>query len=372
MIVIEIGHIVAGPTAGLLLSDLGFEVIKVEKPGSGDIARSLTGTSSGAFPFYNRNKKSITIDIKNDDGIEILKQLIKRADILIDNLGFGSLSSVGLSYDFMSRLNERLIYLSIRGYGEGPYEKRKSLDFPIEVHSGLAYMTGLNGRPMRVGASIVDMSAAMFGVIAILNAIIERNITGKGKNITIGMFETALFFMGQHIASYQLIGKELKPLNEEGFAWGVYDFFKTKDDKEIFIAVTTDDQWKKFCDLFSIEIKDKFPTNTSRYDNRNIIIPRIQEIMKTMYIENITELLDMGNISYSVLNKPWELLEDIHASKKLIDETYKDKIIKVPYSPLGGVMLNNPPILGENTEEILTNLGYNKDKIRELKEKNAI
>jgi len=371
MKVIEIGHIVAGPTAGLLLSDLGFEVIKVEKPGYGDISRTLTGTSSGAFPFYNRNKKSITIDLKKKEGVEILMNLIKHTDVLIDNLGYGALNSLGLQYEKMVEINSGLIYLTIRGYGEGPYEKRKSLDFPIEVHSGLAYMTGIKDRPMRVGASIIDMSAAMFGVIAVLNAIIERERTGKGKKITIGMFETAEFFMGQHIASYQLIGKDLKPLNEEGFAWGIYDFFSTLDGKKIFIAVTTDDQWKKFCGLFSLNA-DEFPSNAIRYSNRDKLIPKISDIVSRIPLETITKLLDKENISYSILYKPWDLLNDIHAGSKMIEEKYNGRTLKVPTSPLGNSQLNDPPQLGENTEELLRDLGYNSQDIERFKREHII
>lgn len=369
---IEIGHIVAGPTAGMILTDLGFDVIKVEKPKTGDIARSLSGTSSGAFAFYNRNKKSITLDMKSEEGKEILMKLIKGSDVLIDNLGFGALDSIGITYDNMSKINAGLIYLSIRGYGPGPYEHRKSLDFPIEVHSGLAYMTGLTGKPMRVGASIVDMGAAMFGVISILNALIEREKTRKGKKITIGMFETAEFFVGQHIASYQLINRDLKPINEEGFAWGVYDFFKTSDNKEIFIAVTTDEQWKKFCDIFSIRQVDEYRTNTQRYENRNKLIPEIQKVLLEMRSEKVLEYLDRGNISYAILNRPWDLLEDRHALNNMVSEHFHGKVIKVPHSPVGVTEISDPPSLGQNTDEILLSLGYSDKEIKNLRDKGVI
>ncbi len=369
---IEIGHIVAGPTAGLLLSEIGFDVIKVERPGSGDVARHLTGSSSGAFPFYNRNKKSITLDLKKKEAIEILLKLIESSDVIIDNLGFGALESLGLSYNSISKVNPKIIYLSIRGYGEGPYEGRKSLDFPIEVHSGLAYMTGLIDKPMRVGASIVDMGAAMFGVIAVLNALIEREKTQRGKKITIGMFETAMFFVGQHIASYQINEKELKPLNEEGFAWGIYDFFYTYDKKKIFIAVTTDDQWNKFCSIFSIDSRDKYPTNASRYSARAILIPEIQKILGQLELNNVIDLLNKGNISYAVLNTPWDLLNDEHASKKLVNEFFEGKVLRVPSSPLGSLVRSDPPTLGENTGEILEYLGYSNEQIDALKKAGVI
>ena len=254
--VLEIGHIVAGPMAGLLLADLGYEVIKVESPGKGDISRRLTGTSSGVFPFYNRNKKSLTVDLNSKEGREIFLKLVEGADIVIDNLGPGAMNKLSLSFSELTNRNSGLIFLSLKGYGRGPYQNRKSLDYPIEVHSGLAYMTGLSGRPMRVGGSLVDMAGAMMGVISILNAEIARNTTGKGKYIEIGLFETAAFLVGQHIATFQLNKRELKPINEEGFAWGIYDFFKSKDSREIFIAVTTDNQWRDFCRAFELTVCD--------------------------------------------------------------------------------------------------------------------
>lgn len=367
--VIELGHIVAGPCAGLILSDLGFEVIKVEKPGAGDISRRLSKQSSGTFPFYNRNKKSLSLDLNAQRGREIFSKLLATSDIIIDNLGPGAVQRVGFSYEKVKEFNPKIIYLSLKGYGHGVYENRKSLDYPIEVHSGLAFMTGLKGRPMRVGASIIDMSAAMFGVIGILNAMLERERTGNGKYLDIGMFETAAFFMGQHVATYQVEGKDMQPINETGFAWGVYDFFKTVDDVEIFIAVTTDPQWRKFCDALSLGLCDNadFETNEKRYDARDNLIPLIRKKISSMKSEDVSKLLDDVNVSYAFLNTPAGLLKDPHASKKMVAENYNGKRIHVPETPISSVMQSGPPSLGENTEEILLGLGYNESDIKELR-----
>ena len=174
-----------------------YDVINIERPGDGDIARRLTGSSSGAFPFYNRNKKSLTVDMSSEEGKKVFLNLAEQSGVIIDNLGYGAMDRLGLSYEVISKRNPKIIYLSMKGYGKGVYEKRKSLDYPIEVHSGLAYMTGLTGKPMRVGGSLVDMSAAMFGVIAVLNAMIEMRESGVGKYIDIGLFESSVFLMGQ-------------------------------------------------------------------------------------------------------------------------------------------------------------------------------
>ncbi len=366
--VIEIGHIVMGPTAGLILADLGFEVIKVEKPGEGDIARRLTGTSSGTFPFYNRGKKSLTLDFNNPKGKDILLRLVQRSDIIIDNLGYGSLAKAGLSYDILKEVNPSIIYLSLKGYGKGPYEARKSLDYPIEVHSGIAYMNGLEGRPMRLGASLVDMTAAMFGVIWVLKALLDREKTGEGTFIDIGMFETAVFMMGQHISTYQVSGKPLKPLNEEGFAWAIYDFFKTKDNKEIFIGVTTDNQWKMFCNGFDLDICDdvRFSRNELRYQYRDELLKIIQEKVGQYDYSEVEKILTKLNIAYAVLHKPWELLDDPHMKSKLVTTHYNGLEIKIPPIP-NSHREGSTPNLGENTEEILLSLGYSKEDIDSFK-----
>ncbi len=372
--VLEIGHIVAGPTAGLILSDLGYDVIKIEKPGDGDIARRLTGSSSGAFPFYNRNKKSLTVDMSTDDGKKIFIELAERSDIIIDNLGYGAMSRLGLSYEVISSRNPKIIYLSMKGYGSGVYERRKSLDYPIEVHSGLAYMTGLSGKPMRVGGSLVDMSSAMFGVIAVLNAMLERNSTGRGKHIDIGLFESAVFLMGQHITTYQLNGRELKPLNEEGFAWAIYDFFPTAEGKQVFIAVTTDNQWRDFCKGLDLGVCEdpELARNEQRFEKRDMLHSLIASRTAEMRMSQLIEKLERMNIAFAVLNRPWDMLSDPHASPKMVNEVYQNRKIRVPVSPFGGLLRSNPPSLGQDTDQILHEIGYSSDAISDLRKRGVI
>ncbi len=372
--VLEIGHIVAGPTAGLILSDLGYDVIKIERPGDGDIARRLTGSSSGAFPFYNRNKKSLTVDMSSEEGKKIFLNLAEQSGVIIDNLGYGAMDRLGLSYEVISRRNPKIVYLSMKGYGKGVYEKRKSLDYPIEVHSGLAYMTGLTGKPMRVGGSLVDMSAAMFGVIAVLNAMFEMRESDVGKYIDIGLFESSVFLMGQHIATYQINQRELKPINEEGFAWAIYDFFPTKEGRSLFIAVTTDNQWRDFCNGLELGVCNdvSLDRNEKRFEKRDMLYGLISEKTSKIAIGDLMNLLEKMNIAFAVLNKPWDMLADPQASAKMVTETYENRPIRVPVTPTGGLMRGNPPGLGENTDEILQNLGYSSKEIQELKAKGVI
>lgn len=372
--VIELGHIVAGPCAGLIMSDLGHEVIKIERPGSGDISRRLSKQSAGSFPFYNRNKKSVTLDINTEEGAEVFSRMLEGSDVIIDNLGPGAVERAGFSFEKIQDINDRIIYLSLKGYGKGPYEKRKSLDYPIEVHSGLAYMTGLKGRPMRVGASIIDMSAAMFGVIGVLNALIERDSTGKGKYLDIGMFETAAFFMGQHVATAQIEEGKMEPINEVGFAWGIYDFFRTSDNVDIFIAVTTDPQWKKFCEGFSMEVcgNPDYETNEKRFERRDTLIPRIREKISGMQSERVSGILGELNISYALLNTPADLLQDEHMKPKMVQEIYGGRTIRVPETPIGSTNGSNPPPLGSDTESVLMEMGYTGERISRMRDKGVV
>ena len=368
--VIEVGHIVAGPTAGLILADLGHEVIKIENPDGGDIARKLEGSSKGAFPTFNRNKKSVAIDLKKPEGREVFNDIVKTSDILIDNLSNGAMDSLGLGFDNLRRLRHNLIYVSIHGYGPGPLQNRKSLDFPIEVHSGMAFMNGLKGRPLRVGASVVDIASALFGVVGALDALSKRKESDKAKKIEIGLFETAMFLVGQHIVTEEMLGKELDPINESGFAWGIYDFFDTKDGKKIFIAVTTDNQWKKFCLSFNILFCDEkiYEHNDGRYLNRNTLIPRIAENIKQLNSSNVIEILERNNIVFSILKKPWDLLQDDQSKGKFVTVDYTGEMLRVPSTPVNETgYTGTVPNLGEDTDTVLRSLGYTQKKIDHLR-----
>ncbi len=378
-LVLEVGQIVAGPTAGLILADLGFNVIKVEQPGRGDIARYFTGPSKGHFAFFNRGKRSITLNLKSEEGREIFLKLVRRADVVIDNLGHGTMERLGLGYQDLVKVNPSIIYLSIKGYGKGPYEDRNALDYPIEVETGVAYMNGLMGRPMRLGASIIDMAAAMLGVIGVLHALLYREETGKGAFIRVGLFEAAMFLMGQHIAAYQARGNvPLKPMNEEGFAWAIYDFFETADGKKIFIAVTTDAQWAKFCEVLKLPVcgSPEYATNEKRYEHRGELIPMISKAVSQFNSQDLIKILRSNGISYALLNTPWDLLNDDHARNKMIHVNYEGKKIAIPYTPIENTLVEpnteDPPSLGEDTTLILLELGYTSDKIEEFKEKEVI
>ncbi len=384
--VIEVGQIVAGPMAGLLFSELGFEVIKIEEPGKGDVSRQLTGVSSGTFAFLNRGKKSLTLNLKSQEGRGLFVRLVEKSDVVIDNLGPETLTRLGLGYDVLRRANPRIVYLKIKGFGPGPDAWRKSLDFPAEVESGIAYMNGLEGRPMRLGASMIDIFAASLGVIGVLAGLLERGVSGVGCYVEVPLFEAATFLMGQHLASAQALGRELRPLNEEPFTWGVYDFFETGDAKKIFVAVTTDSQWREFClefDALHLWKRPELQSNAGRYANRSWLIPEIAKIIKGKTLVEVVEKLNRSNVAYGVLNKSLDLLKSkqLEYDGKMMNVRNTDgKLLKVPRVPIyneSGVIYpqppGDPPRLGEHTDQILRDLlGVAGEDIARLHEEHVV
>ena len=276
--VIEFSHMVMGPSAGLILADLGADVIKIE-PIDGDKTRILKGSGAGYFPMYNRNKRSMRLDLKTENGIKIAENLISKSDILIENFRSGAMEKLGLGYESLKKKNSKLIYCSNKGFLNGPYSKRTALDEVAQMMGGLAYMTGPSGTPLRAGASVIDVMGGMFGVIAIMAAIEKRHETGQGQHVMSSLYESTVFLVGQHMAQYGVTGEPALPMPERVSAWAVYDVFSTLEDEKVFIGVVSDSQWEAFCKNFKFEdfIKDKsLKKNNDRVKQRGRIIPIIQ------------------------------------------------------------------------------------------------
>ena len=252
--VLEFGHMVMGPACGMILADMGADVIKVEPQGTGDKTRHLKSFGSGFHCTFNRNKKSLAIDIKSPQGKSIVLDLIRSADVLTENFREGALEKLGLGYGDLKKINPDLVYCSMKGFLTGPYQNRAALDEVVQMMGGLAYMTGPKGRPSRAGASVNDIMGGMFGVIGILGALLERKATGQGHHVKSGLFENCALLMAQHIASYERTGKESQPLfQRDTQPWPVYELFETKDGQQIFIGLVTDGNWQSFCDEFSLD-----------------------------------------------------------------------------------------------------------------------
>ena len=311
--VVEFTHMVMGPAAGLMLADLGAEVIKVE-PVGGDKTRRLLGSGAGYFAMYNRNKKSVALDLKSERGRELALQLIDDADVFIENFRPGALDKLGFGFEELSARNPKLIYCSEKGFLDGPYSKRTALDEVAQMMGGLAYMTGPPGRPLRAGASVIDVTGGMFGAIAILAALQNRQLSRKGCHVSASLFETTAFLVGQHMAQYAVTGTPAAPMPARVSAWAVYDVFESKDDL-IFVGVVSDGQWAAFCKAFELsdwEADESLKANNERVKRRDEIIPRLRDLFKGMTQKELIEKLDTTGLPYAPISKPEDLFEDPH------------------------------------------------------------
>jgi crotonobetainyl-CoA:carnitine CoA-transferase CaiB-like acyl-CoA transferase len=389
--VLELGHIVAGPSAGLILGDLGADVCKVEDPWIGDTARNMANQGTTFFSF-NRNKRSVAVNLRDQEGRAVFERLIGRSDIVVENYSPGALDRLGVGYDWGSKVNPRIIYCSIKGFLAGPYESRPSLDELAQMEGGLAFVTGLPGRPMRAAASIVDIGAASFGVIGVLAALYRRQLTGVGEDIRSGLFETTVFWMHQHFARIQLAGDSPKPRDPAtasgsgmggAMGWGVYQLFDTRDDKQVFIAVTTNRHWANLCTLLGLADLTDDPglnTNAKRSLNRPRFIPRISEAVRQFELAEMMRRLRAADVPYAPVNTPVDLIDETHLNEGrhlLTVELSDGRTFKLPTLPvmLGdepyGVRLP-PPALGEHTTTVLAELGYLPTEIDELQAAHAV
>ena len=373
--VVEFAHMVMGPSCGLVLADLGAEVIKVE-PLEGDNTRRLEHAGAGFFPVFNRNKKSLAVDLKHPEGRELALKLIERSDALTENFRPGALDKLGFSYENLKARNPRLIYCSLKGFLNGPYEHRAALDEVTQMMGGLAYMTGLPDRPLRAGSSVIDILGGTFAALGIVAALRERSRTGEGKRVTSALFETTALLVAQHMAQYEITGEAPPPMSVKRPAWGVYDIFETAGDGRLFVGVVTDTQWAAFCRDFGLPelaADPRLASNGLRVKERAWLIPRLNETFRSFTAEALIRKLDALGLPFAPIAKPWDLLDDPHlnASGGLIATRTNGKTIRVPALPLAfdGERLgkrSDPPAIGEHAASLLRELGYSADAARDL------
>jgi crotonobetainyl-CoA:carnitine CoA-transferase CaiB-like acyl-CoA transferase len=379
--VVEFAHMVMGPSCGLVLADLGAEVIKVE-PLAGDNTRRLEAAGSGFFPVFNRNKKSLAVDLQNAEGRALVLKLLKSADVLTENFRPGALDKLGFSYDKLSRENEKLIYCSLKGFLDGPYEHRLALDEVTQMMGGLAYMTGLPDRPLRAGSSVIDIMGGTFAAVGILSALRERDKTGRGTRVTSSLFESTAYLVAQHMAQYEITGEAPLPMSVKRPAWGVYDIFETGGGGRLFIGVVTDTQWEVFCREFGeaeLAADPRLKSNGARVKERGWLIPRIAEITKKHSQAELASKLEQMGLPFAPIAKPWDLLDDPHLNTGggLMPIKVGDKTIKVPALPLAlnGKRLpkrSDPPRIGEHGRELLAGLGCSPQEIEKLREQRIV
>jgi crotonobetainyl-CoA:carnitine CoA-transferase CaiB-like acyl-CoA transferase len=378
--VIEFTHMVMGPTCGMVLADMGAEVIKIE-PVDGDRTRRLLGAGAGFFPMFNRNKKSIGIDLHSPQGAEVARKLCATADVVAENFKPGTMAKYGLDYESLSKTNPRLIYVSHKGFLPGPYDHRTALDEVVQMMGGLAYMTGRPGDPLRAGTSVNDIMGGLFGAIGALGALIQRGITGKGMEVQSALYENNVFLMGQHMLQFAMTGKHPAPMPARDNPWAVYDVFTVKDGEQIFLAAVSDAQWLTFCDALGfadLKAEPALGTNNQRVTQRPRLLKTISERIAHRSAAELAAAMEKAGLPFAPIRKPEDLYDDEHllatgglADVRLPDGPKAGETVKTTLFPitLGGHRLGvrlDPPRLGEHSRELLGGAGFSALDIDEL------
>jgi crotonobetainyl-CoA:carnitine CoA-transferase CaiB-like acyl-CoA transferase len=377
---IEFTHMVMGPTCGMVLADMGAEVIKVE-PIAGEHSRRLLGAGAGFFPMFNRNKKSIALDLHQEEGADIARKLCATADVVIENFKPGTMAKYGLDYESVNAVNPRVIYASHKGFLPGPYDHRTALDEVVQMMGGLAYMTGRPGDPLRAGTSVNDIMGGLFGAIGVLGALIQRGISGKGMEIQSALYENNVFLVGQHMLQYAVTGKAPNPMPARDNPWAVYDVFTVKDGEQIFLAAVSDAQWIAFCDalgLADLKADPDLATNNQRVLHRGRLLGILGDRLRERTAKDLAAVMEKAGLPFAPIRKPEDLFDDEHllatgglADVKVADGPKAGQTVKTTLFPITmqgrrlGVRLD-PPRIGEHGRELLAGLGFNRSQVEEL------
>ncbi|MFO1356759.1 MAG: CaiB/BaiF CoA-transferase family protein [Gammaproteobacteria bacterium] len=384
--VIEFTHMVMGPAAGLMLADLGADVIKIE-PAEGDSTRLLPGSGAGYFPMYNRNKRSLCVDLKAAAGKEAVLRLIDKADVLIENFRPGTMDRLGLGYAALGARNPRLVYCSEKGFLSGPYEERTALDEVAQMMGGLAYMTGPPGKPLRAGTSVIDVQGGMFGALGVIAALYQRQATGRGQYVVASLYESTVFLVGQHMAQFAVTGKAAAPMPVRVSAWAIYQVFDTADGEQVFVGVVSDKQWKLLCeafDLHELAADRSLDTNNDRVTHKERILPVIKATFLKYGKQELMAKLEKTGLPFAPIARPEQLFEDPHlvASGGLLPMTITDgerrgEKTRLPALPLEmdghrfGVQ-RDLPRRGQHSREVLAEAGYSAAQIAAMVEQGIV
>ena len=371
--VLEFTHVIMGPCAGLLLADMGAEVIRIE-PLEGDPSRRYQGFGAGIYGMYNRNKKSLAVDIKTDEGKKLIYDLVPTVDILIENFGPGTIDRLGFGYEQLKALNDRLIYCSLKGFLDGPYEKRLAMDEVVQMMGGLAYMTGRAGDPIRAGTSIVDITGGMFGHIGILLALYEREKTGTGKYVKTALFETCAFLMGQHMAYASQIDHPVPPMPSRVNVWSVYRTFETQDEDSVFIGIISEKHWRRFCEAFAWQdwLQDeRLGTNEGRLAESSWFLPALENRLRKFTKQLIIQTCEKAAVPFAPISTPEDLFEDpqLNQGGSLLPVNMPNgtatKLPKIPLDYDGAAIKKriDPPKIGDHTIEVLRSIDYSPEAI---------
>lgn len=384
--VVEFTHMVMGPAAGLMLADMGADVVKIE-PVGGDSTRRLKGSGAGYFPMYNRNKRSLCVNLKSPEGKAAVLRLLDAADVLIENFRPGTMDRLGFGYEALRERNPGLIYCSEKGFLAGPYEDRTALDEVAQMMGGLAYMTGPPGQPLRAGASVIDVQGGMFGALGILGALHQRHSTGQGQKVIASLYESTVFLVGQHMAQYAVTGTAAAPMPARVSAWAIYQVFATKDEDQVFVGVVSDKQWEMLCTAFGLDelaADPDFKSNNDRVENKDRLLPLIKDVFASYTKAELMAKLEATGLPFAPIARPEDLFDDPHlnAGSGLVpftvtDGEFRGEQAKLPALPLemGGRRfgLHQPvPHAGQHSREVLGQYGYSEAEIEALFEAKVI
>jgi crotonobetainyl-CoA:carnitine CoA-transferase CaiB-like acyl-CoA transferase len=371
--VVEMTHMIMGPSCGMFLGLLGAEVIKVEPP-AGDKTRHLTGMGSPFFPLFNRGKKSVQLDTATEAGRLALDRLLATADVFVDNFRDESLAKMGADPAVLRRRYPRLILASHKGFLKGPYQERTAMDEVVQMMTGLAYMTGPSGRPLRVGSSANDIMGGLFGAFAVVAAIMERQSTGKGRDLRVGLFENCLLLVAQHMVQFELEGVNPPPMPERTFSWPVYDIFTTQDGRQLFVSAVTEGQWATVCDILGLQRLKADPRLQTKMDTinaRSWTLPLITEAIAARTYDALVAEFEAKGISFSPIAKPGDMFEHPHvmrpgglATSRLPDgRTFRAPAL--PFDVDGQMMTGGGdlPAVGQHTDAVLGSLGLSAAEI---------
>ena len=375
--VLELGHNIMGPACGMILADLGAEVYKVERPGKGDDTRWLKGFGAGFFTCFNRNKKSLALDLKDARGRDLLLRLVEQVDVVIENFAPGTVDRLGVGADACRQRNPGLIYCSLKGFMPGPYAHRQALDEVMQMMGGLAYMTGPSGSPMRAGASVTDILSGSFGVIGILAALLQRKQTGEGQTVQASLFESVAFLVGQHLAGAAVSGQVPPPMPERGRTWSVYELFATRDGHKVFIGLTSDRHWQRLCAAFGFADwagDPRLTTNQGRIDARSWFGPELQRRLQRLSKAELMAMAEAASIPFAPVNQPVALWDDPHMleSGGFVETRIPGGTsVNLPRLPLrmahrGFDLRLHPPAVGQGSSELLQQINITTEDIAAL------
>ena len=387
--VLEFSHMIMGPSCAMVLGDLGADVVKVEPAPGGDNTRRLTGAAIGFFPAFNRNKRSIALDLKSTAGAALARRLAAQADVVVENFRPGAMDALGLGYAALSAANPRLVYCSCKGFLPGPYEHRTALDEVVQMMGGLAYMTGPPGRPLRAGSSVNDILGGVFGALAVMAALRTRDATGQGGLVQSGLFETNMVLVAQHMAGAAIAGQDPPSFADPamGKPWTVYDVFDTADPgAQVFVGVVTETQWRGFCGAFGLAdllADPTLATQPQRTADRTRYLPRVAAVFRTLPKAELMARAEALGLPFAPIAKPADLFHDPHLQAsgglQATDLTGAEgrpggpvqasaALPGLPVS-IGGVrptLRRQPPRAGEHGVEVAREAGIPDDEIEQM------